>query len=299
MTQPSDDPVQGNLPLPRRRRLFRPSMAPTVLTMANLVCGFLAIAYMTDAHAAFGVTSDAASSPASRVVLAGWMILLGMVFDMLDGRVARMTRSTSEFGGILDCLADLVTFGVAPALVAKVVIQDAFVTEGDPDVRRIAFLTAAFYAVCAALRLARYAVEQEDDDNAVETFVGLPTPGAAGVIATLALNHERILGWWTPATLGKWVAAYALGFGVVAALALLMVSTVPFAHLANRFLGARRSVGRVALVLFVVMALMVRLEFAVVLAVVFGAYALSGPLFVLPRLFRKRREVSVTAEFFD
>lgn len=293
------DSLPDPLPSPRRRRLFRPSMAPTMLTMGNLVCGFLAIAYMTDAHAAFGEVAAAVTTPSSRVVLAGWMILLGMVFDMLDGRVARMTRSTSEFGGILDCLADLVTFGVAPALVAKVLIQDAFVTPEGPDLRRIAFLTAAFYAVCAALRLARYAVEQEDEEQAVSVFVGLPTPGAAGVIATLALCHERILDWWTPDTLGKWVAAYAVGFGVVAALALLMVSTVPFAHVANRFLGGRRSVGRVALALFVVMALMVSLDFAVVLAVIFGAYALSGPLMVLPRLFRRRRDVSVTAEFFD
>ena len=287
----------SELGLPKRRRLFRPSMAPTMLTLANLVCGFLAIAYMTDAHAAFGASGEGVT-PASRVSLAGWMVLLGMVFDALDGRVARMTHSTSEFGGVLDSLADLITFGVAPAMIAKVVIQDAFVTAGGPDIRRIAFLTAAFYAVCAALRLARYAVEQEDEEVAVSTFLGLPTPGAAGVIAALALCYGDIVQWWELAPLGKWVAAYAVGFGVVASLALLMVSNVPFVHFANKFLRGRQSVGRVALPLLGIIALMTVVEPRVVIAVGFCFYALSGPLLMLPRLLRRRNK-SVAAELFD
>jgi len=269
-------------------------MVPTMLTLGNLVCGFLAIAYMADAHAILPL--DAGGPEATRkVVFAGWLILLGMAFDALDGRVARMTRTTSEFGGALDSLADLICFGVAPALVAKVLIQDAYGLVHE----KMAFMTACFFVVCAALRLARYNVEQEETEEAVPVFVGLPTPGAAGVIGGVAICHEGVLGWWGEMSdLGHTVAANALGFGVVAGLALLMVSRVPYTHFGNRFLRGKRPVGRLALFIFV---LMVALHFAglkVVLAVAFSLYALSGPLMYLPRVIMRRRKVEVS-DLFD
>ena len=288
------DALPDELDEPKRRRILRLGFLPTMFTLANLVCGFLAVAYMADAHAI--LPEDAGGAEATKkVMLAGWVILLGMAFDALDGRVARMTRTTSEFGGALDSLADLVTFGVAPALVAKVLIQDAYGLVHE----RMAFMTACFYVVCAALRLARYNAEQEDTDHAVPTFVGLPSPGAAGVIAGVAICHEGVLRWWGEMSeLGHTVGANVLGFGVVTGLALLMVSRVPFTHFGNRFLGGKRPVGRVALALFI---LMVALHFAglkVVLAVTFSLYALSGPLMYLPRLVIRRRKVEVS-DLFD
>ena len=290
-TQVVPDTLPDDVLVPRRRRrMLRLSTLPTALTVGNLVCGFVAIVYMTDAHALFG--TEAVERASSRLVAAGWVILLGMVFDALDGRVARLTRSTSHFGGALDSLADLVTFGVAPALVAMVLIQDAF---GSAHAR-LALLTACFYVICAALRLARYNAEQEEPDTPVTDFVGLPSPGAAGVIASLAICHQGFFEWWELAAVGKWFAAHVVGFGVLAFLALLMVSRVPYAHLGNRFLRGARPVGRVGLVLFVLM-LLLYLEPQTALAAGLALYALSGPVSVIPRLIRGRR--NVVPDLFD
>ena len=289
---PSDAPPAVGPPA--RRRRFRLSMLPTMCTLGNTVCGFLAICYAADGAALYGLgTTAAAADAAAKLVLAGKLILLGMVFDALDGRLARLTRSTSEFGGALDSLADVVTFGVAPALLAKVLCQETLGWQST----RVAFVTAAFFAACATLRLARYNAEHDEPDQALGSFAGLPTPGAAGVVAGLAIAHERLLAWGGFSDTGRVVAAQVLaGVGLVG-LGLLMVSRIPFIHVANRFLAGRRPVGRVALILLVV-GLMVATDAPdVVVAAIFAAYALSGPLAVIPRLIRGKRED--VPELFD
>jgi len=281
----------ANAAPPRKRRGLRLSMLPTMLTLGNLVCGVLAISYVSDAAAAFA-TSDAARG-ADRIVHAGWMILLGMVFDGLDGRVARLTRSTTEFGGALDSLSDLVTFGVAPALIAKTIAEH---TLGASDTR-MAFVTGAFFAVCAALRLARYNAEHEEPDQAVQHFNGLPTPGAAGVLAGLAIVHPNLLTHWPLDERGRLIAAGVLQFGLLLGLGLAMVSRVPYMHFANRFLSGRRPIGSIALLVLVVV-LILQFEFAYVASAAFLAYAISGPVLVIPRLLRGRKE-EVVPELFE
>jgi len=277
---------------PRRpRRILRLSTFPTLLTMGNLVVGVLAIAYLADAHALY-VTGQSAGA-ADLVTRAGWMIMLGMVFDALDGRVARLTRTTTEFGGALDSLADVVTFGVAPAFVGKVLIED---TLGSAEMK-LSFLAAAFYAACAALRLARYNAEHEEPDQAVSNFKGLPSPGAAGVLAGLAVAHQPVLEVLSLGEVGRAVTAHGIRFALLLGLGLLMVSRVPYLHVANRFLAGRKPVGRVALILLLI-ALLLMLPPEAVLAIAFLGYALSGPLMVLPRLVRGRR-ADVVPELFD
>ncbi len=275
---------------PRRRRILRLSTLPTAVTLGNLVCGVLAISYLGDAQAFFAVGST--SEATARIALAGWLILAGMACDGLDGRVARVTRSTSQFGGALDSLADVVTFGVTPAVAAKVIMEGSL----GFDHPRITFLTAAFYAVCACLRLARFNVEHEAPESAVTTFSGLPTPGAAGVIAGVALTHGMALEWWQPSLQETLFATYTVAFVVLIGLGLLMVSRVPYMHVMNKLLSGRRPIGRLALILLVVMLLMIW-DLAVVVALVFFLYAASGAIGVIPRLLRgKRAEVT---ELFD
>jgi len=269
---------------PRRRRGLRLSMFPTMLTLGNLVCGVLALAYLCDSSGFFAA-GDAAAS-AHKIEMAGWMILLGMVFDALDGRVARLTRSTTNFGGALDSLADVVSFGVAPALLGKTLVEH---TLGSAATPKLAFVTAAFYAVCATLRLARYNVEHDEPDQAVRSFVGLPTPGAAGVLAGIAICHQQLLKDFPLDDLGRAVTANVIRFGVLIGLGLLMVSRVPYAHFMNRFLAGRRPIGRIALLVLVV-ALALHFPREYVLGAIFLVYALSGPILVIPRFFRRKKD---------
>lgn len=274
----------------RRRRNLRLSTLPAALTVGNMVCGLLAIAYVGDAYRAWAV-GDAALA-ATRIEWSGWLILLGMVFDGFDGRVARLVRSNPDFGGALDSLADVVTFGVAPAMIAKGIMEGAL---GFSETK-MTFLTAAFFAVCACLRLARYNAEHEEPTKAVTHFSGLPTPGAAGVVAGAAMVHAQILQWLEPGVQWKVVLAYVVGFGMLTGLGLLMVSRVPYVHFANRYLRGRKPVGRLAL-LFLVMMLALNFDLGMVLAVGFTGYALLGPLSLIPRLlFGKRESIS---ELFD
>ena len=277
---------------PRRgRRILRLSAIPTALTVGNLVCGVLSIAYVGDAQAAFAV-QDVARADAL-LVLAGWMIVLGMVFDGIDGSVARLVRSTTDFGGALDSLADMVTFGVAPALVAKALMEGSlgFATT------KTTFLTAVFFAACACLRLARYNAEHDEPASAVTSFSGLPTPGAAGVLAGVAIVHTDLLAWLQPEPGSRVAIAYAVSFGALTGLGLLMVSRVPYAHVTNRLLRGRKPVGRVALLLLGIM-LLLQFHIGVVLAGVFIAYAASGPLLYIVSLVRRERP-SELGELFD
>jgi CDP-diacylglycerol--serine O-phosphatidyltransferase len=284
---------------PRRRRILRLSTLPTALTVGNLVCGILAISYVADASSQYALVSagvgDTAAAAAQAVLLmerAGWLVMLGMVFDGLDGRVARMVHSTSEFGGALDSLADVVTFGVAPALIAKTLMQGAL-TSVDT---RMTFLTAAFFAVCACLRLARYNAEHEEEStSAVDDFSGIPTPGAAGVIAGVAMVHGHFLDL-VPDAQWKLGLSYVIGFGVLTGLGLLMVSRVPYVHFANRFLRGRKPVGRVALI-FLAMMLVLNFDLSLVVAIGFAGYAVSGPLAFLVGVLRGKR--SEIPEIFD
>jgi CDP-diacylglycerol---serine O-phosphatidyltransferase len=217
-----------------------------------------------------------------------------MVFDALDGRIARLTRSTSGFGGALDSLADVVTFGMAPALVAKTLCAGIL---GWTSADRVGFATAAFFGACATLRLARYNAEHEEPDQAVEHFNGLPTPGGAAVIAGLAIAHKELLDWFRPEADTRVVIAILVSLVLLIGLGLLMVSRVPFIHVANRFLTGRKPVGKLALLILVGALAVATGQLHVVIAGGALLYALSGPIAVIPRFFRRRAEAE--PELFD
>ncbi len=216
---------------------------PTLLTLGNLLCGFAAI------FTASRIVSEPATLPFewTPLTFAAIFIFLGMVFDSLDGGVARLTRSASELGEQLDSMADMVTFGVAPAFVAVQLVNVGvpFITQletGDALFDRFAVVVAGIYIVCAALRLARFNIELEgDSDSNHASFKGLPSPGAAGTVASLILLHQHFLAHY-PET--HWLVQVAkVGMVAVMLLAgLAMVSMFQYVHVVNRYVrGGRRS----------------------------------------------------------
>jgi len=192
--------IMKRLKRPRRKRQRRRpiNVLASVLTTLSLYCGVVSIF----------------SSINGQYEKAVYLVLAAIVFDMLDGSVARITRSVSLFGKELDSLADLVSFGVAPA----VLIYTAFLPEGSellPAPGRINSVPAIFFVICGALRLARYNVFQSDQ-RAV--FTGLPIPAAGGTVAAFVLFARYFELGAAPWILG----ALAIG------LACLMVSTVRY-----------------------------------------------------------------------
>jgi CDP-diacylglycerol--serine O-phosphatidyltransferase len=254
----------------RRRGIVRPQVLPAILTLGNLFCGFLAIAKAADALA-----EPEAAKALDLLAYAGWLVFLGMIFDALDGYVARLSGGTSAMGVVLDSLADVVTFGAAPAFLAKCIAEGP----GAMGDHKMTLYFSVFFALMAALRLARYSAHAEDPGEANLWFDGLPTPGAAGVIAGLAiLLPDRDL---RPESAILRLLPYAtlvLGF--------LMVSRLPYVHFTNRFLRGRKPVHSIVIGLVVlVLALTFHIEAAIAGGVL--VYALSGPLVGLVR--RKRR----------
>ncbi len=233
---------------PARRPLI--PVLPTALTLGNLVCGFIAIAKTVDALQ--GAARDGnALDPlfADKIVQACWFVLAAMVFDALDGRVARLMNQSSPFGSQLDSLADMVTFGMAPALLAKVTYEHTLNQLGIPFHHGIVTLLCSLYMIGAALRLARFNVTTTEDADSHDTFLGLPSPAAAAMVITTCFfifigRHEVGL----DDHVADKLAIYLLrGLpGLACALGLLMFSRVRYVHIAQRYIKSRTRFGTFA-----------------------------------------------------
>jgi len=194
----------------RNKRRRPVNVLASVLTTINLYLGIMSI------FASIG----------NEYRFAAGLILAGIVFDMLDGFVARITHSQSEFGKELDSLCDVVTFGLAPAVLVFMIYLPGGqslppVPADESIVGKTGSYMAIIYAICAALRLARFNVYQADQR---EFFVGLPTPAAGATIATFVLFLRYFEARLAPDSPGL-LAYYALG-PVAVLLAVLMVSNV-------------------------------------------------------------------------
>lgn len=250
----------GPLQRPARRGRVRPfrrgvAILPSLFTTGNLFLGFWAIV-----RTLHGRYEEAAPLIGGAIVL-----------DMLDGRIARLTGTTSEFGAELDSLADVISFGVAPAVLLY--------AWGFSTVERAGWLAAFLFVVCGALRLARFNVQRSAVDG--RYFVGLPIPAGAAQVAALVYALPQGVDY-------KPLAAIALA-GVVM-LAFLMVSTFRYRSFKGIDLKARRSyvsvVGIAMFFLFVALAPETSLlSFATL-------YTLSGPLTSLWTWIRRRRTPS-------
>jgi CDP-diacylglycerol--serine O-phosphatidyltransferase len=224
---------------------------PAILTTGNLFLGFWCL--VKTHHGLYGEAAP----------LIFWAILL----DMLDGRIARLTGTASEFGGELDSLADVISFGVAPAFLAY---AWAF-----SSVPRVGWLAAFLFVMCGTLRLARFNVQRHAVDG--RYFVGLPIPAAAGQIAAIVhffpdalVEHQEAL----PALVG------------MVALAFLMVSTLRYRSFKNVDLRARMSYINVLGIALLFLLVALRPEWS--LLVVATLYCLSGPSVYFWGLFRRR-----------
>jgi CDP-diacylglycerol--serine O-phosphatidyltransferase len=239
----------------------RVGILPTLVTAANGFCGLLAIYKVHDGK--YGP--------------AAFLILLAMVFDVLDGLVARRAGTTSRFGAYLDSLSDAVSFGVAPAFLVKAVVEAS-----EHNVYGPKLLTAfsAIFTISALFRLARYNVEhtpsegRRADGRAVATFAGMPTPGAAGVLASLVhLQQEE----GAPRFL---FLLYALPI-LCPILGYLMVSRVPYIHVGTRFLRGRRDFRYLFLIVVILVAIVRFPEEGA--AVAFVGYGISGIVIAIRR----------------
>src|ERR1039457_6165212 len=167
---------------------------PNLLTAANLFGGFVALTKIVEANISGGDYQQI------KVALA--FILLACIFDLFDGRVARMGGVESPFGREFDSLADLISFGVAPAfLVQRVVLRDAF--SDYPQLNQVSWFIASIYLLCGAFRLARFnCLAAMPGSGGNKDFLGFPIPSAAGLVASLTLliihfnEKEKNLGHW-------------------------------------------------------------------------------------------------------
>jgi len=255
------------------------AVLPSLLTVGNLCCGFLSICLAVRGDASRGDWEHAA-----------WLIFVAMLFDAFDGMVARWTRTTSAFGAELDSLADVVSFGVAPAALIAGMINEH---PGEFPFR-VALTFGAFYATCAALRLARFNVEPSDH----RWFKGLPSPAAGMLIASLVITiaslknpGSSLLFRMFPAghvveEFAERVLLHLLPFAALVAGG-LMVSRIPYPHLTGTLLKRRRPFFFLAELVFAALPIVLLHEYALLgftsLYVIWGLVLLARRPAVEPR----------------
>lgn len=239
----------------RRRGIY---LLPNIFTTAAMFGGFYAIVASMNGH----------------FEKAAIAIFIAMILDGVDGRVARMTNTQSEFGAEYDSLSDMVSFGIAPALVMYQWSLSSMVDLGG-EWGRLGWLAAFIYTACAAMRLARFNTQIGLADK--RYFQGLPSPSAAAVVAGLVwVGVDNSIP-------GADVAKFALVLMV--ALGLLMMSNILFYSFKEvHFKG---KVPFISLAVVVLLLALAAIDTSKVLFLVFGLYTLSGPVLSLLRKARK------------
>ncbi len=220
------------------------AILPSLFTSANLFCGFYSIV----------------ASVKGDFYRAAVAILVALIFDGLDGKIARFTRTTSPFGVEYDSLADLISFGVAPAMLA-------FIWALMP-VGRLGWLAAFLFVACGALRLARFNTQVDVVDK--RYFVGLPIPAAATMVATGVIMAEDYTLPLAPHALAL-VGLYGLSF--------LMVSTVRYNSFKSYDLFKRRPFNSLVAALLVLVVVAMEPHFMIFMLML--GYVVSGPLLAI------------------
>ncbi len=268
------------MPEKKNRKRLKPIAAlPSLMTLLNAVCGFTAINFaargLENPHELFIQKPELTFFAAAAI-----MIFLGMIADALDGRLARMAQTTSSFGGQLDSMSDMLTFGAAPAILMLWMVESS-ISEirlatpvfGTPT-GKLLWLTAALYISCCALRLARFNVQNELDESAHMDFEGLPSPAAAGVLASLVLLLSDISSPGVT-SLGVKIIIYSLPC-IAVICGLLMVSQVPYRHVVNHLIRGAKPFNDFVKLVFVILLLFWKLKWT--LAACFLFFAFSGAI---------------------
>ncbi len=294
MSTPALHP-QGQSLNPERRGVKKGLyLIPSIFTAATIGMGFYAV--MAAARGfqfiGTGVEQDLirASTYLDNAAMAiGWAVL----FDMLDGRIARMTKTTTEIGVQLDSIADVVTFGLAPAVLAYVWGYGATLREGS-DLHRLAWFLSFMYLMCGAFRLARFNVQSSRPRILAEgtikvdkkSFVGLPIPVAGGLIAAIIHFNPLPLINYGPERARLYSMLLMLLVGI---LSILMVSTLRFSSF--KTVGTRRRSTR-TIMLVVALGMLIFLFSRYVLLGLVSLYILHGLASRVIGMFRKRSDVS-------
>ncbi|NLH17320.1 MAG: phosphatidylcholine/phosphatidylserine synthase [Phycisphaerae bacterium] len=241
---------------PKRRKFFRRvrrpqvkyvTLLPSVITLLNGIFGFAALSFADRGAQDWNFHQFTIS----HYTIAAYLIFFGMIADMLDGRVARMSHTTSSFGGQLDSLCDVISFGVAPAFLLLNFLQDTMLVrlEGMEAAISLAtrwiWLAAGLFVACAIVRLARFNVENEEDETSHLTFSGLPSPAAAGVICSIVLFYDDMrttLGSTSSVFRNVETAVVAVLPIIAIAIALLMVSRIRYPHMVNQYFRGKKPV---------------------------------------------------------
>jgi len=248
-----EEVIQDGQPI-RRRGIY---LLPNLFTTMALFSGFFAVIS--------ALNHDFTSAAIA--------IFLSMVLDGLDGRVARMTNTQSAFGAEYDSLADMLSFGLAPAVVAFSWMQ----LDGVNDLGKFGWICAFIYVAGAALRLARFNVQISVVDKA--WFVGLPSPTAAAIVAgcVWVMNDFQIASY----------PAYVVLALVVAASGILMVSNIGFYSFKK--IDIRNPVPFVVLLAIIVLIVLIWAKPPVTLLLLFGGYTVVGVVFAAIRMLRSVR----------
>ena len=228
-------------------------LIPNLFTIAGLFAGFYAIV-------------AAANNQFQAAAIA---IFISMLLDSLDGRVARLTHTQTEFGAQMDSLSDMVCFGLSPALVMY--------SWSLSSLGKIGWLAAFFYAVCAALRLARFNAQSQSSNK--RHFQGLATPAAAGLVASLIWLGRKY------GIVGSDVAMFMLVIMII--VGLLQVSAIRYRSFKD--LDLRGRVPFIWILVVVLVLILISFDPPHTLFFIFLLYALSGPLTTLWRIRRYRR----------
>lgn len=273
-TDSTSAPTPDESPEPKLKIYFLPNL----LTAGNLFCGFVALTKIVEADLTPSAEGLINWMP---IKLALGFILLACIFDLFDGRVARMGGVESPFGREFDSLADLVSFGVAPAfLVHRVVLGDVF--SNHPQV---GWFIASMYLLCGAFRLARFNCLASMPGGGSREFLGFPIPSAAGLVGSVTLliihlnEKERSLGPW------QYVPAVVLVF-----LSAMMVSTVRYPSFKTLGLRSTSTFAKAIMAAAILGGLLILRDKVLiyVLPLFFTAYLVYG--FVRPRISRQMRK---------
>jgi len=318
MTDKPSDQAAPQAPRPMRRSRKAVYVIPSLLTTANIFCGFYSImesmrgvsllgaeAYFRNAGMNF-ITDPVIPMATEHFDRAAITIGFAALFDLLDGRVARMTNTTSEFGIELDSIADVVSFGLAPAVLAF-----AWGYGQVPDLRNIGWAASFLFLICGALRLARFNVQARQHNPNLppknpkvdkKAFVGLPIPFGAAMIASLAhfspapvaytYDIDMSLAGQT-ITISSQVFATGLAV-IVILLAFLMVSTLRYSSFKNVGVGNRNPRIVILAIALVVLAIWFQSRWALlIISTIYVAHGIIGKLWSLIKPRRAAAELEL------
>jgi|TARA_B110000438_G_scaffold292846_1_gene331779 CDP-diacylglycerol--serine O-phosphatidyltransferase len=264
---------------------------PNLFTAGNLFCGFVAVirciqALMISQGQSIEFLETSASTTEALYTQAVWFILAAVLFDSLDGRMARITGKESSFGREFDSLADVVSFGMAPALLVFFFLLNP--GQDFPLVRTLGGIVGFFYLLCAAVRLARFNVLAEAQVNGEETtkdFLGLPVPAAAGTVASFVLLVNSEIEGFPELKLA------VLGLPLLlVVISILMVSSLPYPSFKS--IGQKTRLSLTSFLLVLLAAVIIYQFHFIAVAASFVGYILFGVF----RAFQKWRQDKRVAE---